>query len=86
MMHDVNVTLNQYSSAQAAINMQSLLTSKFNSNLWNQPGTCYITGIALYGTGTWTLREVDKKYVENFQMYCWRKMEISWTDRVRNEV
>jgi hypothetical protein len=38
------------------------------------------------GAETWTLRKIDQKYVESFEMWCWRKMEkISWTDRVRNE-
>jgi hypothetical protein len=33
-----------------------------------------------------TLRKVDQKYPENFEMRCCRRMEkISWTDRVRNE-
>jgi hypothetical protein len=40
----------------------------------------------LYGAETWTLRKVDQKYLERFEMWCWRRMEkISWTDRVRNE-
>jgi hypothetical protein len=40
----------------------------------------------LCGAETWTLRKVDKKYLESFEMWCWRRMEkISWTDRVRNE-
>ena len=27
------------------------------------------------------------KYLDNFEMWCWRRMEkISWTDRVRNEM
>jgi hypothetical protein len=34
----------------------------------------------------WTLRAVDQKHVESFEMWCWRRMEISWTDHVRNEV
>jgi hypothetical protein len=34
----------------------------------------------------WTLRKMDQKYPECFEMWCWRRMEkISWTDRVRNE-
>ena len=38
--------------------------------LWATPGTLY-----LYG-----------KYLESFEMWCWRRMEeISWTDRVRKE-
>jgi hypothetical protein len=29
---------------------------------------------------------VDLKYLENHEMWCWRRMEkISWTDPVRNE-
>jgi hypothetical protein len=40
----------------------------------------------LYGAEIWTLREVDQKYLESFEMWCCRRLEkISWTDRVRNE-
>jgi hypothetical protein len=40
----------------------------------------------LYGAETWTLRPVDQKHLENFEIWCWRRMEkISWTDHVRNE-
>ena len=47
---------------------------------------CYIWIIALYGVETWTLRAVDQKHLESFEMWCWRRMEmISWTDHVRNE-
>jgi replicative superfamily II helicase len=28
---------------------------------------------------------MDQKYLESVEMWCWRKMEISWTDRVRNK-
>jgi hypothetical protein len=47
---------------------------------------CYIWSIALYGAETWTFRAVDQKHLESFEMWCWRRMEISWTDHVRNEV
>jgi hypothetical protein len=47
---------------------------------------CYIWSIALYGAETWTLRAVDQKHLESFEMWCWKRMEkISWTDHVRNE-
>jgi hypothetical protein len=47
---------------------------------------CYIWSIALYGAGTWTLRAVDQKHLERFEMWCWRRMEkISRTDHVRND-
>ena len=29
---------------------------------------CYIWSIALHGTENWTLRKVDEKYVESFEV------------------
>jgi len=46
---------------------------------------CYVWSIALYGAETWTLRAADQKHLESFKMWCWRRMEISWTYHVRNE-
>jgi len=47
---------------------------------------CYIWSIALYGAETWTLRAVDQKHLESFEMWCWRRMEgIRWIEHVRNE-
>jgi hypothetical protein len=47
---------------------------------------CYVWSKALYGAETWTLRAVDQKHLEIFEMWCWRRMEkISWTDHMRNE-
>jgi hypothetical protein len=63
-----------------------LFTSKLALNLRKKLVKCYIWSIALCGAETWTLRNVDRKYLESFEMWCWRRMEkISWTDRVRNE-
>jgi hypothetical protein len=31
------------------------------------------------------LREIGKKYLGSFEMWCWRRMEIIWTNLVRNE-
>jgi len=43
--------------------------------------------MALYGADTRTLHKVDQKYLENFGMWCWRRMKkISWANHVRNEV
>ena len=45
-----------------------------------------IRSTGLYGAETWTLRKVDEKYLESFEMWHWRRMEkISWAGRVRNE-
>jgi len=73
--------------AKAAFNKKrSLFTSTLDLELWKKIVKCYISSIALYGAETWTLRAVDQKNVESFEMWCWRRMEkISWTDHVRNE-
>jgi hypothetical protein len=73
--------------AKAAFNKKkTLFTSKLHLNLRNKLVKCYLWSIALYGVEKWTLRKVDQKYLESFEMWCWRRVEkISWTDRVRNE-
>jgi len=65
---------------------RTLFTSTLGLELRNKLVKCYIWSIALYGAETWTLRAVDQKHLESFEMWCWRRMEkISWTDHVRNE-
>jgi hypothetical protein len=47
---------------------------------------CYIWSAALYGAEIGTVWGVDRKQLERFLMWCWRRMQqISWTDHVRNE-
>jgi len=65
---------------------KALFTSKLDLELRKKPVKCYIWSVALYGAETWTLRAVEQKHLESFEMWCWRRMEkISWTDHVRNE-
>jgi hypothetical protein len=73
--------------AKAAFNKKkNLFTSKLDLNLRKKLVKCYIWSIALCGAETWTLRKMGQKYLESFEIWCWRRMEkISWTDRVRNE-
>jgi hypothetical protein len=61
--------------------------SKLDLNLRKKLVKFYTWSTALYGVETWTLRKADQKYLESFEMWCWRRMgKISWTDRVRNKV
>jgi hypothetical protein len=78
-----------YSEAKSRIVMakasfskkKTLLNSKLDLNVWRKLVKCYIWSVALYGAETWTLLKVDQKYLESFEMWCWRRMEkISWTD------
>jgi len=72
--------------ANAAFNKKrALFASTFYLKLRKNLVKCYIWNRALDGAETWTVGPVDQKHLESFEMWCWRKMEISWTDHVRNE-
>jgi hypothetical protein len=73
--------------AKAAFNQnRTLFTSTLDLELRKKLVKCYIWSIGLYGAETWTLRAVDRKHLESFEMWCWRRIEkINWTDHVRNE-
>jgi hypothetical protein len=65
---------------------RDLFTCKMDLELRKKLVKRYIWSIALYGAENWTLREVDQKLLESFEMWCCRRMEkISWTDHMRNE-
>ena len=62
--------------AKEAFNRKmSLLTSKLNIELKKKLVRCYVWSIALYGSETWTLRKLERNYLESFEMWCWRRME-----------
>jgi hypothetical protein len=69
--------------ANTAFNKKrALFTSILDLELRKKLVKCYVWSIA----ETWTLRAVDQKHLESFEMWCWRRMEkISWTDHVTNE-
>jgi hypothetical protein len=64
--------------SKAAFNKKkTLFTSKLDLQLElrKKLEKCYIWSMVLYGAETWTLRKLDQKYVENFEMWCCRRME-----------
>jgi len=62
--------------AKAAFNKKrALFTSTLDLELRKKLFKCYIWSIALYGAETGTLRAVDQKHLESFEMCCWRRME-----------
>jgi len=73
-----------FTTAKAAFNKKrALFTSTLDLELRKKLVNCYIWSIALYGAETWTLRAVEQKHLESFEMWYWRSMEkISLTDHV----
>ncbi|KAL4135344.1 hypothetical protein QTP88_006959 [Uroleucon formosanum] len=46
----------------------------------------FVWSIALYGAETWTILKSERKTIEAFETWCWRRtLEISWAEKVRNE-
>jgi hypothetical protein len=87
--YDVRCTCEIKSSiamAKLAFNKKNaVFTSKVELNLRQKLVKYYIWSIALCGAVTRTLQKVDQKYLGSFETWCWRRIEISWTDAVRNE-
>jgi len=55
--------------AKAAFNKKrALFTSTLDLELRKKLVKCYIWSVALYGAETWTLRAVDQKHLESFEM------------------
>ena len=76
---------NVWAVVKAVFNKKTtLFTNKLDLNWRNKLVKCYIWSNALYGAEPWTLRKVDQKYLESFEMWCWTRTEnISWTKRRR---
>jgi hypothetical protein len=78
--------------ANAAFNRKkTLFTSKLDLNLKKKQVKCYVWSMALYGAENWMLRAADQKYLESFEMWCWRRIphgicsarRIAHTSKVR---
>ena len=85
MMQDVTREIkSRIGFAKAAFNKKTLFASRLDLRLRKTLVKCFIWSIALFGAESWTLRKVDWKYLESYEMWCWKGMgKISWTDHVR---
>jgi len=62
--------------AKAAFNKKKFLfTSNLDLLLRKKLAKYYNMSVALYGAEIWTLQRVDKKFQDNFEMWCCRRME-----------
>ena len=47
----------------------------------------YLWIIFLFGSEIWTLIKLERKHLDNFEMWCWRRMKkTKWSKKVTNEV
>ena len=65
---------------------KKLFSGKMNPELKKRIMKCLVWSVALYAAETWTLTQTDRRRLEAFEMWIWRRMEnISWLDKVTNE-
>ena len=65
---------------------KKLFTGIMNLELKKRIMKCLVWSVALYAAETWTLTQTDRRRLEAFEMWIWRRMEkISWLDKVTNE-
>jgi len=46
---------------------------------------CTVRSIALYGAETWTTTQAHREKLSAFETWVWRRMEITWVDKVWND-
>jgi len=67
--HKYNEIQYPIAMAKATSNKKStLFTITLDLELRKKLVKCYICSLALYGVETWTLRAVDQKHLESFEM------------------
>jgi len=62
------------------------LTSKMNLQLKKTIIRCLVWSVALYAAETWTWTQTYRRRLEAFGMWIWRRMEISWLDKVTSKL
>lgn len=63
-----------------------VLIGKLDLRLKKRLVNSLIWSVAFYGAETWTINAADKRTLESFEMWIWRRMlKISWREHRRND-
>lgn len=66
--------------------MQRILCGPLALDIRKRMAKCFIWSVFLYGAETWTMRSLDIKRIEAFEMWVWRRLErVKWTEKMKNE-
>ena len=65
---------------------KELLCRNFSKKIKKQIVKAMVWSVMLYGSETWSLKADEKRRIDAFEMWVWRRIEkISWMDHVKNE-
>ena len=71
---------------KAFVKKRNLLTSNIDLSVRKSFLKVFVWSLALYGSETWTISSLDRKRIEAFEMWCYRRiLKIRWVDYVTNE-
>jgi uncharacterized membrane protein len=70
----------------AFMEKKGILTGNMNVELKIRMIKCLIWTVAAYAAECWTMMGTDRKRIEAFEMWTWRRMlKISWGDKITNQ-
>jgi uncharacterized membrane protein len=70
----------------AFMEKKGLLTGNLRVELKIRMIKCLIWTVATYAAECWTMTSTDRKRIEAFEMWTWRRMlKISWRDKITNQ-
>ena len=71
---------------QAFTKKKNIFCSKMDLSLRVRLVKTLVWSVLLYGCETWTLGKEEKRRIEAFEMWVWRRMiKVSWKDKVTND-
>ena len=41
--------------------------------------------VVMYGCESWTIKKAERQRINAFELWCWRRLLISWTARRSNQ-
>src|SRR5215470_8220200 len=71
---------------QAFVKRKKVLCSNMSMALRVRLAKTLVWPVMMYGSETWILKKEEKRRLEAFEMWIWRRMaKVSWMDRKTNE-
>jgi hypothetical protein len=86
MVQDLHVELNLGLPWQKQLSKNKTLSQQIGLKLKDETSKVIHLKRIYFGAENCKFWTVDKKYLKNFEMWCWKRMyKISWNDSVRNK-
>ena len=41
--------------------------------------------VVVYGGESWTIKKAERRRIDAFELWCWRRLRVPWTERRSNQ-